>query len=71
MSLKFEIADWRFEVTWDGMLCQPLERGREKEAKKRAAQPHRRERGGNANRDALDLAAQTLNRQTIQKGAPK
>ena len=30
--MKFEIADWRFEVTWDGLLCQPIERGRAKAA---------------------------------------
>jgi hypothetical protein len=23
MSLKFEIKDWRFEITWSGMLCTP------------------------------------------------
>jgi hypothetical protein len=23
MSLKFEIKDWRFEITWSGMVCAP------------------------------------------------
>jgi hypothetical protein len=41
--MKFEIADWRFEVTWDGLLCQPIERGRSKAAKKPAAQSDRYE----------------------------
>jgi len=26
MSMKFEIADWRFELTWREMVCTPLER---------------------------------------------
>jgi hypothetical protein len=26
MSLTFEIADWRFELTWDGIGCLPVER---------------------------------------------
>lgn len=26
MSLRFEIADWRFELTWDGIGCLPVER---------------------------------------------
>ena len=26
MSLSFEIADWRFELTWDGIGCLPVER---------------------------------------------
>lgn len=25
MSVKFEIADWRFELNWKEMICQPIE----------------------------------------------
>ena len=25
MSLRFEIADWRFELTWDGIGCLPVQ----------------------------------------------
>ncbi len=69
--MKFEIADWRFEVTWDGLLCQPIERGRAKAAKKSAAQPNSRERAGESNCNALGLAVQTFNKQTHRKGATK
>jgi hypothetical protein len=72
--MKFEIADWRFEVTWDGLLCQPIERGRAKAAKKSAAQSNSgasRERAGESRRPALGLAVQTFNKQTHRKGATK
>jgi len=67
--MKFEIADWRFEVTWDGLLLQPLERGRAKTAKKTAAQAGRRDDA--ASRYALGLVAQTFNKQRARKGATK
>jgi len=69
--MKFEIADWRFEVTWDGLLCRPIERGRAKAAKKSHAQPNSRERAGESNRRALGLSVQTFNKQTHRKGATK
>ena len=73
--MKFEIADWRFEVTWDGLLCQPIERGRAKDAKKSAARSNgregRRERAGESNRHALGLAVQPFNKQSHRKGATK
>jgi hypothetical protein len=69
--MKIEIADWRFEVTWDGLLCQPIERRRAKAAKKSAAQPSNRERAVEPNRPALGLAVQTFNKQTHRKGATK
>ena len=77
--MKFEIADWRFEVTWDGLLCQPIERGRAKAAKKSAARSNGREggregcreRAGESNRHALGLAVQTFDKQTHRKGATK
>ena len=80
--MKFEIADWRFEVTWDGLLCQPIERGRAKDAKKSAARSNgregRRERAGESNRHALGLALETQNlaslpfdKQPHRKGATK
>jgi hypothetical protein len=69
--MKFEIADWRFEVTWDGLLCQPIERGRAKAAKKSPAQPNSRERAGESNRHALGLGVQTFDKQTYRKGATK
>lgn len=67
--MKFEIADWRFEVTWSGLLLQPLERGRAKAAKKGAAEPVRR--AAAANRQSLGLAAHTFNEHRPQKGATK
>ena len=73
--MKFEIADWRFEVTWDGLLCQPIERGRAKAAKKSASRSNgregRRERAGESNRHALGLAVQPFNKQSHRKGATK
>jgi hypothetical protein len=69
--MKFEIADWKFEVTWDGLLCQPIERGRAKATKKSPAQPNSRERADESRRHALGLAVQTFNKQTHRKGATK
>ena len=73
--MKFEIADWRFEVTWDGLLCQPIERGRAKDAKKSAARSNgregRRERADESNRHALGLAVQPFDKQPHRKGATK
>ncbi|MGE3438594.1 MAG: hypothetical protein AB7O81_23390 [Blastocatellales bacterium] len=73
MSLKFEIADWRFEVTLDGLLCQPLERGRAKAAKKPSAQPNRPNSASAAksNRHSNGLAVQTFNTHTQRKGVAK
>jgi hypothetical protein len=69
--MKFEIADWRFEVTWDGLLCQPIERGRSKAAKKPAAQSDRyegsRECASKSDRHAIGLGVQTFNKQTSRK----
>jgi hypothetical protein len=73
--MRFEIADWRFEVTWDGLLCQPIERGRAKAAKKSAAQSNRsegrcegrREGARKSDRHAIGLAVQTFNKQTSRK----
>lgn len=71
--MKFEIADWRFEVTWDGLLCQPIERGRTEAAKKSAAQSNRREgrREGasGSNHHAIGPTAQTFNKQTYCTGS--
>lgn len=69
--MKFEIADWRFEVTWDGLLCQPIDRGRAKAAEKPAARPDRRERASKSDRHAIGLAVQTFDKQTHRKGATK
>jgi hypothetical protein len=69
--MKFEIADWRFEVTWDGLLCQPIERGRAKAPKKSAAQSNGRERAGESKRHALGLAVNPLDKQPHRKGATK
>jgi hypothetical protein len=72
--MKFEIADWRFEVTWDGLLCQPIERGPAKAAKKSAARSNGREgreRAGESNRHALGLAVQPFDKQPHRKGATK
>ena len=73
MSLKFEIADWRFEVTLDGMLLQPLERGRAKTAKKPAARADRSNgaAAGKTNRHSSGLAVETFNTHTHRKGAVK
>jgi len=72
--MKFEIADWRFEVTWDGLLCQPIERGRAKAAKKSArsdGREGRREQASESNRHALGLAVQSFDKQPHRKGATK
>jgi hypothetical protein len=69
--MKFEIADWRFEVTWDGLLCQPIERGRAKAAKKSAARPNQREGAGKSYRHTIGLTVQTFDKQTHRKGATK
>jgi hypothetical protein len=76
--MKFEIADWRFEVTWDGLLCQPIERERAKAAKKSTrpdgrsnGREGRRERAGESNRHALGLAVQPFDKQPHRKGATK
>jgi hypothetical protein len=69
--MKFEIADWRFEVTWDGLLCQPIERGRAKAAKKSAARHKQPEGAGKSDRHAIGLTVQTFDRQTHRKGATK
>jgi hypothetical protein len=71
MSLKFEIADWKFEVTWDGMLCQPLERGRTKTTKKPATRQTRRDHAGQLSRQSLELAANTINNNPHRKGVTK
>ena len=67
--MKFEIADWRFEITLSGLLLQPLERGRAKTVKKGASQSARRAVA--ANRPALGLSAHTFNKPRHQKGATK
>ena len=77
--MKFEIADWRFEVTWDGLLCQPIERGRAKAERKSTARvtsreggrKRRREGASRLDRHALGLAVQTNDNQTHRKGATK
>jgi hypothetical protein len=35
MSVKFEIADWKFELTWKEMICRPIERKPADEARER------------------------------------
>ncbi|HEU0177075.1 MAG TPA: hypothetical protein VFV58_22665 [Blastocatellia bacterium] len=69
--MKFEIADWRFEVTWDGLLCQPIERGRTKAAKKPAAQTNQRGGASKSERQPLGLRVQIFDKQTHRKGATK
>jgi hypothetical protein len=81
--MKFEIADWRFEVTWDGLLCQPIERGRAKAEKKSAARSNsregnherQREGAGRSDRHAIGRDARfcvsTFDKQTHRKGATK
>ncbi|MBL8166992.1 MAG: hypothetical protein JNJ50_02490 [Acidobacteria bacterium] len=34
MSVKFDIADWRFELTWRELSCTPLEQSDVKKAQK-------------------------------------
>lgn len=72
--MKFEIADWRFEVTWDGLLCQPIERGRANAAKKSTRSDGREGRlgrAGESKRHALGLTVQTFDKQPHRKGATK
>jgi hypothetical protein len=61
--MKFEIADWRFEVTWDGLLCQPIEREQAKAAKKSAARPGSRD-GASESRESRDRTYSSNTRQT-------
>jgi hypothetical protein len=76
--MKFEIADWRFEVTWDGLLCQPIERGQAKAAKKSAARREQRKGARESARHATGFVVETQNlaslhidKQAQQKGATK
>jgi hypothetical protein len=69
--MKFEIADWRFEVTLDGLLCQPIERGQAKAAKKSDAQQEQRKSANKPERHVTGTAVQTFNKQAQQKGATK
>jgi hypothetical protein len=65
--MKFEIADWRFEVTWDGLLCQPIEREQAKAAKKPAARPGRRDGASESSRHAIGHTLRTFDGQTQGK----
>ena len=69
--MKFEIADWKFEVTWDGLRMQPLDRGRAKTAKRSAVQTDRRDGAGGACRPAFGLVAQPVNNNIPRKGSVK
>ncbi len=69
--MKFEIADWKFEVTWEALRMQPLDRGRAKTAKRPATQIDRREGAGGASRPAFGFVAQTVNSNIPQKGRAK
>jgi hypothetical protein len=72
--MKFEIADWRFEVTWDGLLMQPIERGRAMAAVAKAAKknvPQSGRRAAAASAQPLGLAVQTFNKQRTRKGVAK
>jgi hypothetical protein len=66
--MKFEIADWRFEVTWDGLLCQPIGREQAKAAKKPAARSSR-DGASESSRHAIGLKFQTFDRQTQRKNS--
>lgn len=35
MSVKFEIADWKFELSWKELVCQPIEKEPSDAAKER------------------------------------
>jgi hypothetical protein len=59
--MKFEIADWRFEVTWDGLRCRPLDRGREKTAKKSSARGEQRKYLSETNSQVIGLTVETQN----------
>ncbi|MFN0087679.1 MAG: hypothetical protein ACKVX9_19975 [Blastocatellia bacterium] len=54
MSLKIETKDWRFEITWDGMLCTPLEKEEQQQQKKTGASGRRRPRPGGEPRPAAE-----------------
>ena len=69
--MKFEIADWRFEVTWDGLLCQPIERGRAKDSKKSAARRERQKSRSEPDRRVTGLNVQTFNKEARQQGVTK
>jgi hypothetical protein len=69
--MRFEIADWRFEVTWQGLLCQPIERGRANTTKKSEARQEPRQRVSKSDRHMTGLAVETFDKQTYRKGATK
>lgn len=69
--MKFEIADWRFEVTWDGLLCQPIEREQAKASKKSAARREQRKGANESARHRIGLTVETFDKQAQQKGATK
>ncbi|MBO0856968.1 MAG: hypothetical protein J2P21_00635 [Chloracidobacterium sp.] len=59
--MKFEITDWRFEITWDGLRCRPLEPGREKTAKKFSARGEQRKPVSETNSQVIGLTVETQN----------
>jgi hypothetical protein len=67
--MKFKIADWRIEVTWDGLFMQPLERAGAKKPQAPAVKSSRR--AAAAAGQSFGLAVQTFNKQRHQKGATK
>jgi hypothetical protein len=76
--MKFEIADWRFEITLNGLLCQPIERGPAKAAKKPAGRRVPVKGASGSEPDVIELAVKTQNlvylhsdKQAQQKGATK
>jgi hypothetical protein len=69
--MKFEIADWRFEVTWAGLLCQPIERGQAKAARKSSTRHERRKAANAPDRQAIGLTVRTIDKQAYRKGATK
>jgi hypothetical protein len=65
MSVKFEIADWRFEITLKELICQPVGRPEDSRdlttARRTAAEPESNNTYLNIynkeNRNELDFAA--------------
>lgn len=68
MSLKFEISDWKFELNWKELHCEPIERGaKEKEAARRRLQAsHGKDAGASAR-----LRLQTINSSRRREGLIK
>lgn len=47
MSVKFEVADWQFELTLKEMICRPIESKTQKVKRNHLASGHKRTENNN------------------------